>query len=183
MTGSRTFISAGMTSKSVRRFLARPSSVSLSATGLSGPLPTTSNLFAVEALRDQELRHRVGARAREPHVRVAAAHVVGVAGDAQVGAAEGGRQVHDLRLEHRLGVLVERRGAGGEVDGHRLGEDGRRVALGRGLEVELAAWPPPRRCGEELGRRLQEPRVHRLLAAGTRTRSCRSCARCPGRVW
>src|SRR6185503_11863088 len=51
----------GMTSKSVRRFFARPSSVSLLATGLPGPLPTTSNLFRSKPF---ETRKRTTASAR-----------------------------------------------------------------------------------------------------------------------
>src|SRR6266850_4077201 len=60
------------------------------------PVADHVELVPLEPLRHQVLRDRVRARPREPHVRIAAAHVVGVPGDAEVGAAEGGGQVDDL---------------------------------------------------------------------------------------
>ena len=75
--------------------------------------------------------------AGEPHVAVAAPHVVGVPRDPHVGAAEGRGQVHHLRVQHGLGVLVHGGRAGGEEDGDGLRQDRLRRGTRRGLELEL----------------------------------------------
>ena len=186
------YASLGITSKSVRRFFARPSSVSLLATGLSGPLPTTMNLSRGKPYFATRKSTTDCARAcGELDVHLPRADVVGVAADADVGRAEGLGQLGRL-LEHGLGVGIQRRDPVVEVDADALGDDRRLLLrlLRRRRERRIpqsrlttCPWPPASLGQERRVARCFRPRRVRsrsptffqiLLAALNKARRSRS---------